>query len=66
MKIEDIFAIISDEHAYGNPETETGITTICENICDRLDYVLTEDNWWTEDAMLCIAEMAYRAGLRQG
>lgn len=65
MDIEDIFAIIEDCHAEGDPDTPDGITGICNNICSILNDCRVNDNWWTEDAMLCIAEAAYQVGLRQ-
>ena len=48
----------------GDPDTIAGITDICDNICYAFGDICADNNWWTEDAMLCIAEAAYQAGLR--
>lgn len=62
MDIEEIFSLIKDCHSDGDPNTLDGVINICDNICSVLNDCKAENNWWTEDAMLCIADAAYRAG----
>lgn len=61
MQIEDIYNIIIDAHENGDTDSEDGIVNICKEIAMTLDC--DDGDYWTESAMLGIAQRAYECGL---
>ena len=62
MTLNEILDIIHYTHKEGDPESFNGLVDICRDISYELDMGDFTLEFWSEEAMVAIAQAAFEAG----